>query len=1215
MERILETESAPERASAPDRSDLFDSTSEQGINTIVPDQCAGTVPHPHHLMIPVKLTWNGGGQAHALAMIDSGATANFVDSQWCRDNLVPTRPKKVPVPIRTIDGSSMVSGDITHECSSVLLNIGTWSHHTQLDCTHLGHYAVILGNPWLKDNNPAIDWEKGTVEMGNGCVTASIRMEQLSATAAADEEEVRLGHDHPDYEFLAASQSWEDPPPSMGNSYAPERADDNDAFDKDVMEKIPKAYHDFAPLFSKSKADRLPEHTTYDHEIPLVPEAVMRPQRMYGMSDSELKTLKGYLDEMEEKGFIRRSTSPAGAPVIFVKKKDGSLRLCVDYRKLNDMTIKNRTPLPLIKETFDRIRKAKTFTKLDLRGAYNLLRIKAGEEWKTAFRTRYGHYEYCVMPFGLCNAPASFQQMMNIVLHEYLDEFVVCYLDDVLIFSMEGEDHEEHVRKVLRKLQDNNLFVKGEKCEWGVSNTEFLGFRISGTGIAMEASKVDCVRNWPEPKNVKDLQRFLGFANFYRNLVGYYAKEAKLLYGLTKANAPFDWTPEIAGAFQRFKDSFTKWPIRRHFDPDLDWFMETDCSGGALGGILSQYDTDGNLHPVAFHSRTLLDAELRYEIHNKELLAIIDCLKEWSVYLKGNPIQGTIWTDHRNLVHFSTKRELNSRQARWYETLCDFNFVILYRAGKANVKADALSRRSDLRADEAQNWRRGNTLALIDRDHFDPNMLNAKEHQILATVVASAGAGAKQDISLAEEARALSDCAELHAMAKQQPELEWVDGLLRDGGAAIVPDNDGLKLRICERYHDHPIAGHQGITRTYGLIQREWQWKGMRAFVQRYVTNCDTCIRNKSQHHLPNGLLQPLPVPDRPWGSVSLDYIVKLPESQGFDSIMVVVDRLTKMAHFVPCLETQTTAEFAKLYFGNIFKLHGLPDDIVSDRGPHFRSEFWKQLTTQCNITRKLSTAYHPETDGQTERTNQTLETYLRMYCNYKQDDWTSWLPIAEFAYNNATHTATKLSPFYANVGYHPLHEIRRAPEESFGNHINEIQEQLRKNLAQAQENAKRFADRKRREIQPLAIGSQVFLSTKNLNTTRPTKKLDYKHVGPFKVIDHRENKVYKLDLPHTMRVHPWFHPSLLTPKGEDDIPGRRSEPPPPVIIEDQEQYEVKQILDQRKRNRNTEYLIAWEGYGPEFNTWEKATTIEEDVPGMVKEFKEALNKPDSTSV
>ena len=211
MEQTLENKSAPERVNAPGQPSVINNTDEPVIDTIVPDQCAGTMPHPHHLMIPIKLTWNGGRQAYALAMVDLGATANFVNSQWCQDNLVPTRPKKFPVPIRTIDGSPMVSGDIIHKCSSVLLNIGTWSHHTQLDCTQLGHYAIILGNPWLKDNNPTINWERGTVEMGNGCVTTSVRMEQLSATAAVDKEEVRLGHDHPDYEFLAASWSWEDP--------------------------------------------------------------------------------------------------------------------------------------------------------------------------------------------------------------------------------------------------------------------------------------------------------------------------------------------------------------------------------------------------------------------------------------------------------------------------------------------------------------------------------------------------------------------------------------------------------------------------------------------------------------------------------------------------------------------------------------------------------------------------------------------------------------------------------------------------------------------------------------------------------------------------------------------------------------------------------------------------------------------------------------------
>lgn len=401
--------------------------------------------------------------------------------------------------------------------------------------------------------------------------------------------------------------------------------------------------------------------------------------------------LKDYIDENLSKGFIRQSSSPAGAPVLFVKKKDGSLRLCVDYRGLNSVTIKDRAPLPLIKETFDCIRGSTIFTCLDLRGAYNLLRIAAGEEWKTAFRTRYGLFEYCVMPFGLCNAPASFQTMINDTLRPFLDHFVVVYLDDICIYSKNEEEHVRHVTQVLETLAQHDLYVKAEKCIWHAKEVPFLGFLISDKGITMDPAKITSITAWPEPKSQHDLQVFLGFANFYRNQIGFYSKGAKQLYALLKKDVPFKWTPAESDAFRKLKQCFVDAPIRRHFDPDKPTFLETDASDGAIGGILSQVGEDGLLHPCAYHSRTLQPAKLNYEIYDKELLAIVDCFKEWRIYLQGAKHKTTVWTDHKNLVYFTTTKNLNQRQTRWAQTLAEYDFVVIYRAGKANVKADALS--------------------------------------------------------------------------------------------------------------------------------------------------------------------------------------------------------------------------------------------------------------------------------------------------------------------------------------------------------------------------------------------------------------------------------------------------------------------------------------------------------------------------------------------
>ena len=439
----------------------------------------------------------------------------------------------------------------------------------------------------------------------------------------------------------------------------------------------------------------LPPRRTYDHKIPLEPNTNPPFGPLYSLSETELKALHEYLQENLDKGYIRASSSPAGAPILFVKKRDGSLRLCVDYRGLNKITVKNRYPLPLIREFLDRLRDAKFFSKIDLRAGYNLVRIAEGEEWKTAFRTRYGHYEYLVMPFGLTNAPATFQHLMNDVLREFLDDFVVVYLDDILIFSQSREDHTRHVRLVLDRLRTNGLFAKPEKCSFYQSEVEYLGYLVSTVGVRMDPKKVSAVLDWPEPSSVHGLQVFLGFANFYRRFIRNYSKIAAPLTRLLKKDTKYAFDAPARQAFRQLKTAFTTAPVLAHFCPDRPSTIETDASDFAIAAVISQPDADGVLHPIAFHSRKLTAAELNYEIYDKEMLAIIEAVKEWRAYLEGAVHPFVVYTDHRNLEYFTTTKVLSRRQARWAELLANYNFRIVHRPGVSMGKPDAMSRRHD----------------------------------------------------------------------------------------------------------------------------------------------------------------------------------------------------------------------------------------------------------------------------------------------------------------------------------------------------------------------------------------------------------------------------------------------------------------------------------------------------------------------------------------
>ncbi|MBW0545536.1 hypothetical protein O181_085251 [Austropuccinia psidii MF-1] len=380
---------------------------------------------------------------------------------------------------------------------------------------------------------------------------------------------------------------------------------------KTVLKVVPPAYNKYLDVFSKLKAEKLPPHRTCDHHIEL--EGLLPPVHViYPLSKNESETLRAYISDNVEKVLIRRSSSSTGAPVLFVKKKDGGLCLWVDYRKLNAVTRKNRYPVPPINQLLTFFNSATIFSKIDLRGAYNLLRIKEGDEHLTAFRTKYGSYGYLVMPFGLTNAPALLQNLVNDIFADFLDIVVVVYSDDIMVFSSPQEEHVKYVASVLQRLRENNFFAKATKCIFHASSVEYLGYVVSSEGLKMDSSKVQQILNWPQPRNIKALQSFLGFANFYCCFIKNYFKKISDLTSLLKKDSPFIFNEEALSQFQILKEDFTTAPILSHFNPSLPTNLETDASDYAWGAVPSQANDSGK-HPIAFDSCKLLPAELSCE--------------------------------------------------------------------------------------------------------------------------------------------------------------------------------------------------------------------------------------------------------------------------------------------------------------------------------------------------------------------------------------------------------------------------------------------------------------------------------------------------------------------------------------------------------------------------------------------------------------------------
>ncbi|CAI7729882.1 unnamed protein product, partial [Closterium sp. NIES-53] len=566
-------------------------------------------------------------------------------------------------------------------------------------------------------------------------------------------------------------------------------------------------------------------------------------------------------------------------------------------------TIKNEYLIPQIDDLLDQLRGATVFSKLDLRSGYWQIRMADNSIHKTAFRTRYRSYEYLVMPFGLTNAPATFQAEMNHILRPLLDKCVVVYLDDILIHLRDMKEHIEHLRRVFKILRREKFYVKLSKSEFALKKVQFLGHMVSAEGVHVDPKKIEAVRTWKTPENVKELQQFLGFANYYNRFMPQYAKIATPLTNLLKKNTPFKWEDVHQQAMEQLKTALTSAPVLILPDPEKDYVIEADTSDQAVGAVLMQ-DQGKGLQPIAYLSKKLYGAELNYPIHDKEALAIITAFKTWRCYLEGR--KTTVYTDHCSLKYLKMQPNLSRRQVTWIDFLeTHFDYVIVYKPGHKN-KADALSPPGHV--------------AAIQIEGINPLLKGLFTH----------GYTIDPEIPLAEKKKL----------------LQWDhDVALHKGSTKIwVSNYPPLRQLLLEEFHDVLYAGHFGSNKTLAGIAKVYYWPHMANDVQKFVTSCDTCQRMKSSKQKKAGLLQPLPVPEQPWKVASLDFITGLPPTNtGHDAILVVIDKFSKMEHFIPTHTTARTEETAQLFLKHIISQHGIPTTLISDRDPKFTSNMPQQ--------------------------------------------------------------------------------------------------------------------------------------------------------------------------------------------------------------------------------------------------------------------------------
>ncbi len=809
----------------------------------------------------MRLFWDGVQELPVTVLLDCGSQVPILSDRFVMRYHVPKVERDVPIQIRDVADRIVVGSG---EAFTYPLRL-SYGEHLSEDTYEIGpmEEEVDLILPfWWMAKHPCPGFLEGNLSFSHPkCANCTEEGLRKSITFEMDD---RLIEEREYWDEVMVCGTIVVPGPNGGEM-------------KPILEVLPKRYHKYIKVFDGTNAKPLPPKSEWDHAIDLKEGTSPPWGPLYPLSEVRLKALQEYLDEMIASGKIRPSKSPAGAPILFVPKPHGrGLRLCVDYRGLNRVTIMNRFPLPLMKELQDRTNKAKIFSKIDLKNGYNLIRIKKGDEWKTAFRTRYGHYEYLVMPFGLANAPATFQNMIHDILRDLLDRGVIAYLDDILIYSETEEEHEALVAEVLSRLEKHSLAAAIDKCEFHKSTIDFLGYVVTDEGLKMADDKVQSIHDWKSPRCVKDVQVFIGFANFYRRFIAKFSGVCRPITDTLKGGGKdFKWTRECELAFRRLKALFTSAPILRHFDSSLPIQLETDASDFAIGSVLSQ-PHDGRWHPVAFFSRKMDSAERNYEIHDKEMLAIVCSFKEWRRYLEGAAHQINIFTDHKNLEYFMTTKILNRRQARWAQELAAYDFKIVYRKGTSNGKADALSRRPEYRPEEGGS-----------DDPFD-KILKAGNIDLesLSRRVSSAHIAAIKKFTWSSDflqlvKEAAKDDEDYQTMVQRvraghgEDHVELQDDLLYWKCRLWVPRNDALRLRIAQEEHDSRVAGHFGQDKTLELVTRNYYWPRLERWVTEYVKGCHDCQQNKASRRAKYGLLHPLEAPHSPWSSISMDFISK----------------------------------------------------------------------------------------------------------------------------------------------------------------------------------------------------------------------------------------------------------------------------------------------------------------------------------------------------
>jgi transposase InsO family protein len=1074
-------------------------------------------------------------------IIDGGSCNNLASTEMVEKLVLTTRPHPHPYYIQWFNNSGKLKVTRTVRAH---FTIGTYSDFVDCDVVPMQACSMLLGRPWQYDTDSVhhgrtnhYSFMHAGKKIGLKPMTPEqiVKDDLARASRAKSKEKDKSENHNVAKEFKHQASTSKSEPKHVneiklkGACLLASKSDISEldtnnsvcyAFIckealfsfEDMPPSLPPAVthvlQEYSDIFPQDVPPGLPPIRGIEHQIDLIPGASLPNRAPYRTNPEETKEIQRQVQELLDKGYIRESLSPCAVPVILVPKKDGSWRMCVDCRAINNITIRYRHPIPRLDDMLDELSGSTVFSKVDLRSGYHQIRMKLGDEWKTAFKTKFGLYEWLVMPFGLTNAPSTFMRLMNEVLRAFIGRFVVVYFDDILIYSSSLEDHLNHLRAVFDALRDARLFGNLEKCTFCTDRVSFLGYVVTPQGIEVDKAKIDAIQSWPTPTTVTQVRSFLGLAGFYRRFVKDFSTLAAPLNELTKKDVPYVWGAAQEEAFLILKDKLTHAPLLQLPDFNKTFELECDASGIGLGGVLLQ---DGK--PVAYFSEKLSGPSLNYSTYDKELYALVRTLETWQHYLW--PKEFVIHSDHESLKHIRSQAKLNRRHAKWVEFIESFPYVIKHKKGKDNVIADALSRRYTL-------------LSQLDFRIFGLETIKEQyEHD-------------------ADFKDVLQHCKEGRTWNK----FVINDGFVFRANKLCIPDSS-VRLLLLQEAHGGGLMGHFGVKKTEDVLADHFFWPRMRRDVERFIARCTTCQKAKSRLN-PHGLYMPLPVPNVPWEDISMDFVLGLPRTKkGRDSIFVVVDRFSKMAHFIPCHKSDDATNVADLFFREIVRLHGVPNTIVSDRDTKFLSHFWRCLWAKLGTKLLFSTTCHPQTDGQTEVVNRTLSTMLRAVLKKNLKMWEECLPHIEFAYNRSLHSTTKLCPFEIVYGFIPRAPIDLLPlptsekvnfdAKERAELIIKMHETTKENIERMNSKYKLAGDRGRKQI-VFEPGDLVWLHLRKDRFPDLRKsKLMPRADGPFKVLAKINDNAYKLELPADFGVSPTFNIADLKPYlgEEDELPSR----------------------------------------------------------------------------